>query len=129
MVYAVAAARAAAARTWFQIVQLATQSRCSMTLPALMQRAGTAAVADGSAGLVPERQHPTEQAEDRSLAPALLRATAGDLTTALSGEARQSGDDIERAEKQNNATHAARVLLVGATELVWDRALGFCAVT
>jgi hypothetical protein len=61
-----------------------------------------------SAKLVPEREHPPEEAESRSLAPAVLLALARDRTASLLSVADQRSSDIERCKKQQTAPeHAA----------------------
>ena len=80
-------------------------------LPNWITTVGTAALirglksVNGSARPVPERERPAEQAESRPLAPTVLRASAVDLTAALSEVADQSGGDVEAHEHGNGTLH------------------------
>jgi hypothetical protein len=53
-----------------------------------------------STRLVPEREHPAEEAESRPLAPAVFPAPAPDRSASLLHVADQRGSNVEASEKQ-----------------------------
>ena len=62
-----------------------------------------------------EREHPAKEAESRSLAPAVLVASAADRAAALAGVSDQRGSKVERADGQQSASdHCVWSLIVGA---------------